>query len=82
MDTFYLSENVYIYDDKMYKDDKIISYKDWHKHLSEIGWRDFSYNLLFNYPDMTELPIQSKFLKFPWLKNNNFLNKSLLNAYT
>ena len=39
MDTFYLSENVYIYDDKMYKDDKIISYKDWHKHLSEIGWQ-------------------------------------------
>ena len=45
------------------------------KYLSEIGWRDFSYNLLFNYPDMTELPIQSKFLKFPWLKNNNFLKK-------
>lgn len=45
------------------------------KYLSEIGWRDFSYNLLFNYPEMTELPIQSKFLKFPWLKNNNSLKK-------
>ena len=39
------------------------------KFLSEIGWRDFSYNLLFNYPEMTELPIQSKFIKFPWLKD-------------
>ena len=38
------------------------------KYLSEIGWRDFSYNLLFNYPEMTKQPIQSKFLKFPWLK--------------
>ena len=44
------------------------------KFLSEIGWRDFSYNLLFNYPEMTELPIQSKFIKFPWLKDKKFLN--------
>ena len=44
------------------------------KYLSEIGWRDFSYNLLFNYPEMTELPIQTKFIKFPWLKNKNSLN--------
>ncbi len=43
------------------------------KYLSEIGWRDFSYNLLFNYPEMTELPIQSKFIKFPWLKNKKNL---------
>ena len=45
------------------------------KFLSEIGWRDFSYNLLYNYPEMTELPIQSKFLKFPWLKDK----KNLMN---
>ena len=44
------------------------------KYLSEIGWRDFSYNLLFNYPDMTELPIQSKFIKFPWLKGKKNLS--------
>jgi len=43
------------------------------KYLSEIGWRDFSYNLLFNYPAMNELPIQSKFKKFPWLKNKKNL---------
>ena len=43
------------------------------KFLSEIGWRDFSYNLLFNYPEMTELPIQSKFTKFPWLKDKKSL---------
>ena len=43
------------------------------KFLSEIGWRDFSYNLLFHYPEMTELPIQSKFIKFPWLKDRKSL---------
>ena len=39
------------------------------KFLAELGWRDFSYNLLFHYPDMTHKPIQTKFNKFPWIKN-------------
>ncbi len=43
------------------------------KYLSELGWRDFSYNLLFNYPEMTHMPIQSKFEKFPWLKDKSSL---------
>ena len=45
------------------------------KFLSEIGWRDFSYNLLYHYPDMIKKPIQSKFNKFPWLKDNKNLKK-------
>ncbi len=43
------------------------------KYLSEIGWRDFSYNLLYNYPKMTHDPIQSKFIKFPWLQDSKSL---------
>ena len=43
------------------------------KYLSEIGWRDFSYNLLFNYPEMNEFPIKSKFENFTWLKDKNTL---------
>ena len=43
------------------------------KYLSEIGWRDFSYNLLYHYPKMTDEPIQSKFNKFPWLRNKKSL---------
>ena len=39
------------------------------KYLSEIGWREFSYNLIYYYPDMDKVPIQKKFLKFPWKKN-------------
>ena len=45
------------------------------KYLSEIGWRDFSYNLLYNYPKMTNKPIQTKFNKFPWLQDKNSLKK-------
>ncbi len=45
------------------------------KFLAEIGWRDFSYNLLFHYPDMTKNPIQNKFNKFPWLKDSKNLKK-------
>jgi len=45
------------------------------KFLAEIGWRDFSYNLLYHYPDMTKNPIQIKFNKFPWLKDNKNLKK-------
>ncbi len=45
------------------------------KYLAEIGWRDFSYNLLYHYPDMTKNPIQDKFNNFPWLKDNKNLKK-------
>ncbi len=45
------------------------------KFLAEIGWRDFSYNLLYHYPDMTKKPIQKKFNKFPWSKDNKNLKK-------
>ena len=43
------------------------------KFLAEIGWREFSYNLLFNYPKIKIEPIQIKFKKFPWKKNIKFL---------
>ena len=39
------------------------------------GERDFSYNLLYNYPKMTNKPIQTKFNKFPWLQDKNSLKK-------
>ena len=43
------------------------------KYLAEIGWREFSYNLLFNYPKIRSEPIQEKFKKFHWKKNDKFL---------
>ncbi|MEQ8179666.1 MAG: deoxyribodipyrimidine photo-lyase [Amphiplicatus sp.] len=36
------------------------------KFLSEIGWRDFSYNLLFYNEGMDERPLRTEFASFPW----------------
>ena len=33
---------------------------------SELGWREFSYHLLYNMPDMPTKNIQPKFDNFPW----------------
>ncbi len=35
-------------------------------YLSELGWREFSYNLLYNEPQMPERNLQRKFDRFPW----------------
>jgi deoxyribodipyrimidine photo-lyase len=34
---------------------------------SELGWREFSYSLLYHKPALSRLPLQSKFERFPWL---------------
>jgi deoxyribodipyrimidine photo-lyase len=33
---------------------------------SELGWREFSYNLLFHNPDLPRKNLQKKFDNFPW----------------
>ncbi|MAP24449.1 MAG: deoxyribodipyrimidine photolyase [Rickettsiales bacterium] len=40
--------------------------KPMHKFLSEIGWREFSYNLLYHFPTLGSENYQSKFNNFPW----------------
>jgi deoxyribodipyrimidine photo-lyase len=35
-------------------------------YLSEIGWREFSYYLLYHFDDMQKRNFNSKFDKFPW----------------
>ncbi|MAZ43637.1 MAG: deoxyribodipyrimidine photolyase [Legionellales bacterium] len=37
--------------------------------LSELGWREFSYQLLFHNPKLAEKNLQSKFDAFPWSKS-------------
>lgn len=46
---------------------------DFDKLLSEIGWRDFSYNLLFYKPDLKNTPLQKRFEHFPYRENENDL---------
>ncbi len=40
------------------------------KFLSEIGWREFSYHLLFHNPDLATKNFNARFDDFPWGKAN------------
>ena len=42
---------------------------------SELGWREFSYYLLYHFPQITKKNLQIKFDKFPWKKKNDHLVK-------
>lgn len=37
--------------------------------LSELGWREFSYYLLYQEPSLVREPLQRKFNDFPWLND-------------
>ncbi len=61
---------------------KIKSYSEKHGYdvdaehfLSELVWREFSYNLLYFFPDLSAKNLQKKFDHFPWQQNNDFLAK-------
>lgn len=43
--------------------------------LSELVWREFSYNLLYFFPDLPTKNLQQKFDHFPWQYNENLLAK-------
>lgn len=49
--------------------------------LSEIGWREFSYYLLYYFPTLSHKNFQAKFDKFPWVNVNTKNNKKLLKAW-
>ena len=38
--------------------------------LSEIGWREFSYHLLYHFPQTPESPLDTRFERFPWPKTD------------
>jgi len=40
---------------------------------SELGWREFSYNLLYHNPELPTKNLQTKFDKFPWDQNEDAL---------
>jgi len=43
--------------------------------LSELGWREFSYYLLYHFPALPEKNLQPKFDRFPWISNKDHLKK-------
>ena len=42
--------------------------------LSQIGWREFAYNLLYHFPELPDCNFQSKFDNMPW--RNDIINIS------
>ncbi|MGO4738939.1 deoxyribodipyrimidine photo-lyase [Bosea sp. 2KB_26] len=47
---------------------------DVEKFLSEIGWREFSYHLLFHHPDLATQNFNSRFDAFPWRQDDAALH--------
>lgn len=43
---------------------------DAEKFLSEIGWREFSYHLLFHHPDLATQNFNARFDAFPWRQDD------------
>jgi deoxyribodipyrimidine photo-lyase len=37
--------------------------------LSEVGWREFAYHLLYHFPHTPELPLREEFGGFPWAED-------------
>ena len=51
------------------------NYRNGDHYLSELGWREFSYNLLNFFPYLPKENLQKKFDNFPWEENNELLIK-------
>jgi len=39
-------------------------------YLSEIGWREFGYHLLYHFPHTVREPLRPQFNRFPWKENS------------
>ncbi|GGI78560.1 cryptochrome/photolyase family protein [Legionella impletisoli] len=51
---------------EMARNDSRINDKAIDKFLAEVGWREFSYYLLYHFPKLPKKNVQSKFDDFPW----------------
>ena len=49
--------------------------KDLDHFHSELGWREFSYSLLYHFPELPWKNLQPKFDRFPWGDNSEFLHR-------
>jgi deoxyribodipyrimidine photo-lyase len=43
------------------------------KFLAELGWREFSYHLLFHHPTLPTRPLRQEFENFPWQRDAKLL---------
>ena len=49
--------------------------KGYRKYVNELGWREFSYSLINNFPEMLKGNLRKNFDSFPWVENEKFLKK-------
>lgn len=42
--------------------------------LRELGWREFSWHLLFHFPNLPDTPLRPEFADFPWQNNEKLLH--------
>ncbi|HAU58878.1 MAG TPA: deoxyribodipyrimidine photolyase, partial [Opitutae bacterium] len=45
------------------------SHRGENKFLVEIGWREFSYHLLYHFPSIPDQPLRAKYASFPWIED-------------
>ncbi|MEY2343101.1 deoxyribodipyrimidine photo-lyase [Acidithiobacillus sp. IBUN Pt1247-S3] len=43
------------------------------KFLAELGWREFSWHLLYHFSQLPYSPLREEFAQFPWSKNDDLL---------
>ena len=58
---------------KVKSQERIISIQDIEALCSQLGWRDFSYYLLYHFPSLPEKNLNSKFDTFPWKEDKQIL---------
>jgi deoxyribodipyrimidine photo-lyase len=51
------------------------SHRGENKFLVEIGWREFSYHLLYHFPNIPDQPLRPKYSNFPWLDDPDNLRR-------
>ena len=51
------------------------SHRGENKFLVEIGWREFSYHLLYHFPSIPDQPLRPKYAAFPWLDDQANLKR-------
>ena len=51
------------------------SHRGENKFLVEIGWREFSYHLLYHFPSIPDQPLRPKYAAFPWLDDQENLKR-------
>jgi deoxyribodipyrimidine photo-lyase len=45
------------------------------KFRTEIGWREFSYHLLYHFPDISRAPMRPGYAAFPWRRDDEAFRK-------